>query len=96
MMLNLTVDSRIKVDRPTPEQLAQLGVSGWPIWTKEVSVFDWQYEVQEVCFFLEGEVTVRTDKGNARLKPGDLVTFPKGLACTWHVLKPVRKHYKFE
>ena len=88
-------ETRIKVERPTQEKLTQLGVSEWPIWTKEASTFNWQYDDQEICYFLEGEVTVKTDQGSANLKPGDLVTFPKGLACTWQVHKPVRKHYRF-
>jgi uncharacterized protein len=88
-------DARIKVERPAPETLSRLGVGRWPIWTKDVSTFDWEYDQQEVCFFLEGEVTVTTDQGSARLKTGDLVTFPRGLTCTWHVTKPVRKHYRF-
>ena len=48
-----------------------------------------------MCYFLEGEVTVKTDQGSASIKAGDLSTFPKGLACTWHVTKPIRKHYRF-
>jgi len=27
---------------------------------------------------------------------GDLVTFPKGMSCTWKVQKAVRKHYTFK
>ena len=27
---------------------------------------------------------------------GDLVTFPKGMNCTWKIRKNVRKHYTFE
>ena len=94
-MTSTATDTRIKIERPTKEQLSQLGISKWPIWTKEVSTFDWQYDEPETCYFLEGEVTVKTDQGSASLKPGDLVTFPKGLACTWQVHKPVRKHYRF-
>ena len=30
-----------------------------------------------------------------RFGKGDLVTFPVGMSCTWKVLKPVRKHYRF-
>jgi uncharacterized cupin superfamily protein len=41
------------------------------------------------------EVTVKTDRGEVVLRPGDLVTFPKGLSCTWQVSKAVRKHYQF-
>ena len=94
-MATTATDTRIKIERPTQEQVTGRGITKWPIWTKEASTFDWKYDAQEVCYFLEGEVTVKTDQGSATLKPGDLVTFPKGLACTWHVTKPVRKHYRF-
>jgi uncharacterized cupin superfamily protein len=88
-------DTRIKLERPTDAKLVQLGVLAWPIWSKEASTFDWKYDEQEICYFLQGEVTVTTDQGLVRLKPGDLVTFPKGLACTWQISKAVRKHYRF-
>ena len=88
--------SNITVQRPSPERLKELGVFQWPIWTKEPSVFDWHYDEQETCFFLEGEVTVKTTEGEISLAQGDLVTFPKGLDCTWEVKKAVRKHYHFE
>jgi len=26
---------------------------------------------------------------------GDLITFPRGLSCTWEILEPVEKHYDF-
>lgn len=26
---------------------------------------------------------------------GDLVIFPAGMFCTWQVIQPVRKHYRF-
>ena len=88
-------ETRIKVERPTQDKLKQLKVSTWPIWTKEPSTFEWEYDETEMCYFLEGEVTVTTDRGSVSIKPGDLMTFPKGLACTWHVAKAVRKHYRF-
>lgn len=86
---------KIIVEKPEPKKLADLGVRSWPIWTKEVSVFDWQYDEKEVCLFLEGEVTVKTSFEEVSFGKGDLVTFPEGLSCTWHITKPVRKHYKF-
>jgi len=85
------------VHHPTEEQLAKLGARSWPIWEKEVSEFPWYYDEPETCLFLEGDVVVTPDGGGApvRFGKGDLVTFPQGLSCTWKVLKPVRKHYKF-
>ena len=74
-----------------------LGVHEWPIWMKEVSEFKWNYDSEETCFFLEGEVVVTPDGGApVRMGEGDLAVFPKGLSCTWKVILPVRKHYKFE
>jgi len=85
---------KIKVEKPTPEKLKELGVDSWPIWEKEVSEFDWYYDTNETCYFLEGEVEVTTEDGEkVVVKKGDLVTFPKGLKCRWKVVKPVRKHY---
>lgn len=82
---------------PVEERLNSLGVKSWPIWTKEVSEFPWTYDSQETCFFLEGKVSV-TPKGEkpVEIQKGDLVIFPEGMSCTWKVLSPVRKHYKFE
>lgn len=89
---------RIEVQKHPPEELLErLGVRRWPIWTKEVSTFPWEYEEQEVCFFLEGQVTVTPEGGGEPVSfgVGDLVTFPRGLRCTWSVHQPVRKHYQF-
>lgn len=86
----------IRVEKPAPEKLKQLKVANWPVWTKETSTFDWHYEEKEICYFLEGDVVVKTADGEFTFGKGDLVTFPKGLHCTWHVKQPVRKHYQFE
>ncbi len=88
---------RIAIEKnPSDVRLQQLGVKSWPIWTKEVSEFPWEYDEQEVCFFLAGEVVVTADDGvQAHFGKGDLVTFPVGLKCTWKVIQPVRKHYRF-
>jgi uncharacterized cupin superfamily protein len=81
---------------PDPSRLAQLGVFTWDIWEKEVSEFPWHYDEKEVCYFLEGDVTVTPDGGKpVRFGKGDLITFPVGMSCVWKVHKPVRKHYKF-
>jgi uncharacterized protein len=85
----------IKVERPSPEKLKDLRITSWPIWEKEPSSFDWHYDEKETCLFLEGEVTVKSEGSEVKIKKGDLVEFPKGLSCTWHVEQAVRKHYKF-
>ena len=86
---------RITIEKPSSEKLKSLKVFSWGIWTKEASNFDWQYDEKEVCYFLEGEVTVKTPFETVSFGKGDLVTFPQGLNCTWQVKKDVRKHYKF-
>ncbi len=87
--------TNITVERPDAARLKALGMASWPIWTKEPSTFDWSYDEPETCYFLDGEVTVNTPTGNVTIGKGDLVTFPKGLSCTWHVKQAVRKHYRF-
>ena len=73
-----------------------LGNAGLSTWSKEVSVFDWEYDATETCYVLEGEVKVTTPEGETvEFGAGDLVTFPRGLKCTWEVRKPIRKHYRF-
>ena len=90
--------SKIKVERkPEQAQLDSLGVSSWPIWTKEVSTFPWSYDSSETCYFLEGDVVVTPEGGEpVQVGKGDLVTFPSGMSCTWEIRSPVKKHYTFE
>jgi len=90
--------SEIKIEHnPSPEKLEKLGVSSWHIWTKEVAEFPWEYDEQETCYFLEGDVIVTPDGGESvKVGKGDLVTFPKGMSCTWKIRTDVRKHYRFE
>lgn len=87
----------ITVERsPSPERLAQLGVTSWPVWSCEASSFPWTYDCAETSYLLEGEVTV-TPEGGApvEIQAGDLVTFPAGLSCFWAIRRAVRKHYNF-
>ena len=82
---------------PADEKLTELGVKSWPTWKCEVSEFPWQYAQSETCYLLEGEVDVTPDgKEPVSFGKGDLVTFPKGMSCSWNVKQPVRKHYRFE
>lgn len=83
----------ITVESPDDEQLEELDVFSWPIWTREASSFDWHYDQKETCYFLEGDVVVETDEGEVEMGEGDLVTFPAGLSCKWHIKEDVKKHY---
>ncbi|MBO1926858.1 cupin domain-containing protein [Thiomicrorhabdus sp. 6S2-11] len=84
------------IQNPAEAIIEQHGCHSWPIWEKEISNFSWFYDSTEVCLILEGEVTVTPDDGKAvKIVAGDLVTFPAGMACTWDITSPIRKHYKF-
>ena len=89
--------SHIKVEKnPDPKRLHELGVYDWSIWTKEASEFPWTYDESETCYFLEGEVVVSPEEGEpVEVGKGDLVTFPKGMNCTWKIKKDVKKHFQF-
>ncbi len=81
-----------------PNEQEEQTCKGWPTWSCDASEFDWDYDQTETCLVLEGEVTVtdRPDSGDSvSFGPGDLVVFPRGLACVWKVSQPVRKHYEF-
>jgi uncharacterized protein len=86
---------KITVEKPSKATLDKLNVFSWPIWTKEVSKFDWHYDEKEVCYILAGSVKVTGGGDTVLFGAGDLVTFPQGLSCVWEVLEPVRKHYRF-
>ena len=87
----------IKIEnKPEEKRLNELGVFGWPIWTKEVSEFPWSYDEEETCYFLEGDVVVTPEGGDpVQMGKGDFVTFPQGMSCTWKIRGDVKKHYSF-
>lgn len=87
--------SSVNIEKLNQNEISKRGIENWPIWTKEVSRFDWYYDQVEECLLLEGEVKVETADGNYTVKAGDFVTFAKGLKCVWDIKKPVRKHYNF-
>ncbi len=89
--------SEINIEHdPDEKRRSELGVSNWPIWTKETSEFPWSYDDRETCYLLEGEVEVTPEGGETvKFGKGDLVIFPLGMSCTWRILKDVKKHYKF-
>ena len=68
----------------------------WSIWTCEKSTFDWEYDQEEHCYIIEGEVKVETSNGITLITKGDYVVFPKDLKCVWDVLKPIKKYYSFK
>ncbi|MGD9580373.1 MAG: cupin domain-containing protein [Vampirovibrionia bacterium] len=87
--------AKISIIKPDKEYLDKLGIDSWGTWGCDISKFDWEYSDEEMCYIFEGQVTVTTDEETVEINPGDFVTFPKGLKCTWNVSKPIRKVYKF-
>lgn len=81
---------------PSPAKLEVIGVYDWPLWSKEISEFPWQYQVKETCYLVEGEAVV-TPTGGApvTIKRGDLASFPAGMECRWDIRRAVKKHYRF-
>jgi hypothetical protein len=88
--------SKVIIDKLSKEEIVNRGINKWPIWTKEISKFDWYYESEEECQIIDGEVEVETADGNYTIKAGDFVTFKVGLKCVWNVKKPIKKYYNFK
>ena len=75
--------------------IIQYGIKHWPIWECEPSKFSWFYNEKEICLIIEGEATIETEGGgDYNIKAGDLVEFPEGLSCKWHVTKRLKKHFR--
>lgn len=90
--------SSIQVEKnPSQSRLSALGITKWPTWQKEVSVFPWTFPEQEIAYILEGECII-TPQGGAPVSfgKGDLVTFPAGMVCSWEVKQPLHKHYQLD
>lgn len=85
----------VTIQKLSEAELNKRGIFDWDIWEKEVSEFDYHYDTEEQCYFLEGDVVVTAGDATYSFGKGDFVVFPKGLSCTWHINKPVRKHYQF-
>jgi uncharacterized cupin superfamily protein len=91
ILANVTIEHN-----PSEARLAELGVSKWPTWSKEVSVFPFEFNSRETAYILEGECTLTPTDGSAPINftVGDLLVFPEGLEVTWEVKKALKKHYK--
>ena len=85
----------ITISQLTDKEIEEQGVLSWPIWSCEVSEFDWEYSEQESCLLLDGEVEVKSEFETVRFSTGYYVVFPKGLKGRWKVMQPVRIHYSF-
>lgn len=80
----------------SPAKLDVLYVDDWPVWSKEVSEFDWEYDKTETCYIVEGKAIITPENGEpVTIESGDMVNFPKGLKCVWKIIEPIEKHYNF-
>ena len=86
----------IKIKKLSKDEISNRQIYSWPIWTCNVSEFDWEYSEKESCLLLEGDVEVKSDFETVRFSAGDFVVFPKGLKCRWRVISPIKKHYSFD
>ncbi|MGB5396450.1 MAG: cupin domain-containing protein [Gammaproteobacteria bacterium] len=81
----------------SPAKLDVLYVDDWPVWSKEISEFDWEYDKTETCYIVEGKAVVTPDNGEAvTIESGDMVIFPKGMKCHWKIVEPLEKHYHYD
>ena len=79
----------------TPSEQQRDTCKAWPIWKSEPKSFDWVYTENETCLIIEGKATVTDGTDSVDFGPGDMVSFPKELECTWHVKEAITKHYNF-
>jgi uncharacterized protein len=84
---------QIRIFKPTEEQIED--ALTWPIWQKEESEFPYQYGEEETFYVVEGKAQVTTQEGTTEFGKGDAVVMPRGLSCTWKIIEPIKKHYKF-
>ena len=47
---------KIKIENLPKEKIIEKRITAWPIWSCEVSEFDWEYDAEESCLLLEGDV----------------------------------------
>ncbi len=85
---------KIQIKKPTEKEKKEM--QSCDIWEKEISEFPWQYDEKETCLIIEGKAEVTTEDGKkVKFGEGDYVIFPIGLKCTWEIIQPIRKYYKF-
>lgn len=87
------MDKIIVIPMSKNEAQDKFNINTWTKWGCGVDTFDWSYEQSEICYILEGHANVSYNGQTVSFKCGDLVYFPEGLSCVWHVKSPIRKFY---
>ena len=87
--------AKVIIEKLSKEDIEKRGINRWPIWEKEISVFDWSCQEKEQFYLIEGEVNIKTNEAEYKVLPGDYVICRKGLSCNWEITKYVKKHYHF-
>uniref|UniRef100_J3N391 (S)-ureidoglycine aminohydrolase cupin domain-containing protein n=1 Tax=Oryza brachyantha TaxID=4533 RepID=J3N391_ORYBR len=61
------------------------------------------YDARQTCYIVRGKVTAAAaaaegspETGRVEFGAGDLVVFPRGTRCTWHIAVAVDMHYAFD
>lgn len=84
-------DTHVHILRDTSNGDGQL-VAG--MWRAGVCTIDYHFDGDETIHMLSGEADVELDSGvTVELRPGDIVSFPKGAHSTWRILSPVEKFF---
>jgi uncharacterized cupin superfamily protein len=86
----------ITIREDAHELARKLGLDQWTRWECEPSRFEWFYAAQETAYIFSGHAIVTTADQTVELRPGVLVSFPKGLSCTWDVRETIKKAYAFD
>lgn len=86
---------KVIIEKISKQEYLEREIASWPLWSKDVSRFEYTYAVTEECYIIEGEFTVKTDDKIYQIEAGDFVTFKVNLHCIWDIKSPVRKHYNF-
>ena len=90
------------VAKATDEQLEELGVKSWPTWSTAGSKYKVGeisprkvYDTNELSYIISGKMEIIPEETGepVLVEAGDFVTFPDEMACRWHVLEEVEKHW---
>lgn len=64
------------------------------VFAGQPSTFTYTFSGNETFHVLEGEVRIELESGDAvELRPGDLVSFPRGARSTWIAHTPFKKFF---